>query len=141
MALQNSNVLALAQRTTSFQEAVEAKIGKAVKATKILGELVMVATYVPPEKTKGGLILPGKTLDENRFQGKVGMVVKLGESAFKYTGPYDHEGSYSGTKPKVGDYVIYRSSDGMEMFINGTSVRLIDSHLIKMVIDDPEAFY
>lgn len=141
MALQSSNVLELAQRTTTFQEAVDAKIGKAVAKAKILGELVMVATYVPPEKTKGGIILANKTIDENRYQGKVGMVVKLGESAFKYTGPYDHEGSYSGTKPKVGDYVLYRSSDGMEMFINGTSVRLIDSHLIKMVVESPEAFY
>lgn len=141
MALQSSNVLELAQRGGSFQDAINEKIGKAVAKSKVLGELVMVATYVPPEKTKGGIFIPNKSLDENRFQGKVGMVLKLGESAFKYTGPYDHEGSYRGTKPKVGDYVVYRASDGMEMFINGTSVRLIDSHLIKMVVDDPEAFY
>lgn len=141
MALQKSNVLELAQRTKSFKETIDDIIGDKVKAWPVLGDLVLVATYVPPERTKGGIILANKTLDENRYQGKISMVLKLGESAFKYTGPYDHEGLYEGTKPKPGDFVVHRFSDGMEMFIRNTSVRLIESHLIKMVIDDPEVIY
>lgn len=141
MALQNSNVLLLAQRTKSFKDTIFDLIGDAVAKDVVMGESILVATYIPPEKTKGGLIVPNKTLDENRYQGKIGMVLKLGDSAFKYTGPYDHEGSYKGPKAKVGDYVLYRATDGMEAFIRGTSVRYIDSHMIKAIVKDPEAYY
>ena len=141
MALPKSNVLELAQRSKSFKDAVFDGLPKDFKKDKLLGELVMVATYIPPEKTAGGIIVPRKSLDENVYQGKVGMVVKIGESAFKYTGPYDHEGSYDGTKPDVGDFVVYRASDGMKMVLHGTNMQLIDSHQIKMVVTDPEAYY
>ena len=141
MALHKSNVLQLAQREGDFKDVVFKLLAKELKQTKIPGEKLLIVTYIPPEKTKGGIILSNRALDENRFQGKVALIVKIGDEAFKYKNQFDHEGLYDGHTPKVGDYVVCRFSDGFEMLINGTAVRLIDQHAIQMYIEDPESVY
>ena len=44
---------------------------------------VHLAVYLRPEKTKSGLILTKDHLDEDRYQSKVGLLVKRGPLAFK----------------------------------------------------------
>jgi hypothetical protein len=41
---------------------------------QVFNNEVLVAIYVRPEKTNSGIILPGQTRDEDRHQGKVGLV-------------------------------------------------------------------
>lgn len=103
----------------------------------VLGDLVVVATYIQPEKSAGGIILTSKTIDESRYQGKVGLVLKKGPTAFKYVGSYPYEG----VVPEVGDWVLYRTSDGWETFIRGVPCRVIESEFIKARISDPSIIY
>ena len=49
---------------------------------EIFHNQVLVATYIEPEKTRGGIIRPDRTLAENRFQGKAALVLKMGPLAF-----------------------------------------------------------
>ena len=73
---------------------------------------ILVATYIEPEKTKGGIIKPDNAILEGRFQGKVHLVLKLGPTAFKYDGSYQYEGP----KIEVGDWIVARPTDGFEFF-------------------------
>jgi co-chaperonin GroES (HSP10) len=103
----------------------------------VLSSQVIVATYIEPEKTSGGILLPEKRLDESRFQGKVGLVVKMGPSAFKYDGAYNWEGK----APQIGDWVVYRASDAWENAFGGIFVRWIESDMIKGIVKDPRVVY
>ena len=111
---------------------------------EIFHNLVLVATYVPPEKI-GSIIMPDKTLAENRFQGKMGLVLKCGPLAFKD----DTVTKFGGVEIEPGDWVLYRPSDGIELFIkdytgqanDGLACRLIEDTLIKGRVTDPSLIY
>jgi co-chaperonin GroES (HSP10) len=121
----------------TFEKAVYRKLGGKVKDYQVLYDNVLVATYVAPSKTSGGIIKPNSSIDEDRWQGITGMVLKLGETAFKYDGAFE----YKGQTPKVGDFVMYHTSDSREVGINGVSCRLIPSSLIRMIVPDPDVLY
>ena len=111
----------------------------------VLHNLLLVATYIPPEKTHGGIILPDNSLLENRYQGKVGLVLKKGPLAFKD----DKSVNFGGVEIEEGDWVVYNPSDGTELFIRdrtreqneGISCRLIDDINIKARVSDPALIY
>lgn len=95
---------------------------------------VLVVTAPHPEKSKGGLLYVPKTMDEERFQGKVGLVVKLGELAFDDETRWPNED----TRPKIGDWVFYRNADTSECSINGISCRFILDDCIKGRVPSPK---
>lgn len=109
----------------------------------VFHNLVLVATYIEPEKTAGGIIKPDRTLAENRFQGKCALVLKLGPLAFKD----DNIAKFGGITVGPGDWVIIRPNDGFELFkmekgtSSGTCCRLIEDTLIKGRTGDPELVY
>lgn len=110
-----------------------------ISGLEIFHNQVMVATYIGPEKTSGGIILPDKSLAENRFQGKVGLVLKLGPLAFR-----DDEVNgafFGGMQVNVGDWVFFRPADGMEMFsvdkTGGVPCRVFRDIDIKGRVADP----
>lgn len=98
---------------------------------------ILVATYIEPEKTSGGIFLPEKRLDESRYQGKVGLVLKTGPISFKS----DAINDFGGLSVRPGDWVLYRPADGQEIFVRGVSCRLIEDKLIKMRVASPEDVY
>lgn len=121
----------------SFKTAVKKVLGN-LEGFDVHHSLVLTASYIQPRKTRGGILLPDSALDEDRWQGKVNLILKLGPTAFKYQdGGYPYEGK----KPDVGDYVIFYTSDGREIGINGVSCRLVESYLIKMNTPDPDRVY
>jgi co-chaperonin GroES (HSP10) len=113
---------------------------------QVAGNLVLVATYIQPEKTKGGILLPDGSLAEDRFQGKVGLVLKTGPAAFVNEPKLGI--NFYGLKFESGEWVIYRPSDGMELFIRdrrqvnvGLPCRLIEDSLLKAGVSDPSLIY
>ena len=120
---------------------------------EIFHNFVLVATYVPPIKKmkgpKGEVVefhLSDKSHMEDRFQGKVGLVLKCGPLAFVD----DASVRFGGMVIEPGDWVMYRPSDGMEMFIKdhlaessntGLACRLIEDSLIKARVFDPSLIY
>ena len=95
---------------------------------------VLLATYLRPTKTKSGLILTDSHVDEDKYQSKVGLVVKMGSQAFK-----DNSGQwFSGLKIKEGDWIVFRPSDGWSITVNNVLCRMIDDVNIKGRIDQPD---
>jgi len=104
---------------------------------QVFNNEVMVAIYVRPEKTNSGIILPGATRDEDRYQGKVGLVVKMGLQAFDDP----NNNWFKGTKVKVGDWVYFRVTDGWSINVHGVSCRMIDDTDIRGMTKYPDAVW
>lgn len=84
---------------------------------EIFHNAILVAVYIRPKEMQlaGGktLIMPDKVQDEDRYQGKVGLVIKKGPMAFVD----DERTSFHGQDVKIGDWVAFRASDGWQLNI------------------------
>jgi co-chaperonin GroES (HSP10) len=95
---------------------------------------VLVAVYIRPEKTKSGIFLSDKARDEDRYQSKVGLIIKKGPTAF-----VDKDGEwFSGLDIKEGDWIVFRPSDGWNVTVNGTLCRMLDDMSIRAKISHPD---
>ena len=95
---------------------------------------VLVAVYIRPEKTKSGLYLSDKARDEDRYQSKVGLIIKKGPTAF-----VDKDGEwFSGLEIKEGDWIVFRPSDGWNITVNGTLCRMLDDMSVRARIEHPD---
>ena len=107
------------------------KFGKVLDGFEILNNEVLIATYLRPETTKGGIILTPKVLGEEVFQGKVGLVVKVGPSCDFPTVPI-----------ALHDWVMIKSSDGLAMeILSGNDkipCRLAMDKYVRVKLADPQ---
>lgn len=133
-----ANLAKLAQYYSpdEFKSGVLADLGD-LSGIQVLSSQVLVCVYVEPEKTKGGIIRIDTNIEEARWQGKVALILKKGETAFKYDGAYPWEGP----KPDVGDWVLFRTADAWDLDVKGIPCRLIESDLVKCIIADPTLIY
>lgn len=105
-----------------------------ISDVKIFNNQVLMALYVRPMKTKSGIYLSDKTRDEDIFQSKVGLIVKVGESAFS-----DPNGNwFNGESIKIHDWVVSRPSDGWSIVIKDVHCRIISDINIKAAISHPD---
>lgn len=137
------NVVDLAQRSSdiSFKQVVKEMFGnhEPLEGWKVPGRNVVVATYVRHGKTKGGILMPDKSVEEDRWQGKVGLVLRLGHAAFKYGEWNGRDYAYDGPKAKVWDYITFHTSDARESSYAGLSIKYIHDSLILGVIPEHDA--
>lgn len=108
-----------------------------ISGLEIYHNQVLIAVYQRPERTIGGIIVPdttGGTRDEDKWQGKVGLIVKLGPDAF------DDPGGkwFRDVNLKVGDWVIFRPSDGWAITVHKTLCRILEDTVIRGKIDHPD---
>jgi len=111
------------------------KVGR-LDGIEVWKNQVLCGVYERPERAKSGLYIADATRDEDKFQGKVGLVLKLGPEAFK-----DDEKWTFAAKAAVGDWVFFRTSDSRAITVNGKLCRLIDDTDIAGRIDDPDMVY
>jgi len=108
-----------------------------ISGVELLNTQVLVAVYIRPEKTMGGIFIAAKTLDEDRYQSKVGLVIKTGPSAF-----VDEGGKwFSNLDLKAGDWIVFRPSDGWDVTINGVLCRMFNDTAIRARIPHPDNVY
>lgn len=106
---------------------------------EVLHQYVLLGKYVRPAglKTLGGIELPEEVVKDDRYQTKVGLVLKLGARAF-----YDDETvKFHGFQPDIGDWVAFRPSDGMSMQIGKHECRLVPDVHIKLRLKHPDAVF
>lgn len=117
-------------------EELRAKIGD-ISKVDILHNQILVAVYVRPEKTKTGIFLADQTRNEDRYQGKAGLVLKKGPLAFVD----DDTNKFHGQNVEIGDWVFYRVSDGFPLILNGTLCRLLEEVHVKGKIPSPDVVF
>jgi hypothetical protein len=127
----------------------------------VMRNRVLVCTYVEAEVTAGGIYKPNSRIDESKWQGKVGLVLKIGPLAFDFDEIVEEAASFDGTGasgmamdvvrrnhgiPEVGDWVFYRAADTWDCGVkvgSGTGVhcRFINDDNIIGVIGDPTVIW
>lgn len=101
---------------------------------KVLGADLLCAVYMRPRQTKGGIMLPDQSRKEDEFQGKVGLVIKMGPIAFQD----DNDHRFGNVAPKVGDWVIFRVGDTFELIIGERKFRLVQDVNVRAIVDKPD---
>jgi len=116
--------------------ALKRKIGD-VSAIEVCHNQVLVAIYMRPEQTKGKIILTDATREEDRYQGKVGLILKCGPKAFD-----DPTGVWQWPQDLgVDDWVYFRVSDGWGVTVNANRenlCRMLDDIHIRGRIENPD---
>jgi co-chaperonin GroES (HSP10) len=90
--------------------------------------------YIRPEKTKSGIVLPDQHRAEDRFQGKIGLVLKKGPDAF--VDANDHW--FKDLNVNVNDWVVFRPSDGWSVTINNVLCRILDDVNVRGRVKHPD---
>lgn len=122
------------------REEILAAIGD-VSAYELFHNKILVAVYHRPEKitTAGGmsLVLPDSVRKEDQFQGKVGLVLKIGPAAFVD----DAVNKFHGQSVNAGDWVVFRPSDTWAAKIKGVLCRHVEDAHIVARIPSPDFVY
>lgn len=100
----------------------------------LTGVQVLIGTYVRPKKTQGGIILTDKVIDEDLYQGKVGLVLKVAPGAFE-DGP---DAKFYGYKAKVGDWIFYRGADSWSLSVRGQHCRILEDVHVRGSVPEPD---
>lgn len=105
---------------------------------QMMNTQILVAVHIRPNKTKSGLYLTDTTMDEDKYQGKSGLLIKAGPHAFTPEGKWFQEG----INFEVGKtWIIFRPSDGWNITINNKLCRMLDDTSIRGVVNDPDMVF
>ena len=120
MAERKSSLIILPDPEPTEAEKIWKKLGgaKALDGMYLHGNRVLVAKWIR-DKVSKSLYAAHDTQREDSYQGKTGLVLMVGPAAFKddpANGAFFH-----GDTVKVGDWVSYRASDGIDQDFVPTS--------------------
>jgi hypothetical protein len=118
------------------KKAIQDMVGN-LDGVEVFGDMVLIGTYIRPNKNSGGVWRPETNVQEDVWQGKVGLVLKRGPDAFIY--PEDGEPYEQSVKE--GDWCVFRVGDGWSLNINGAACRLVRDTNIRMKLQNPEAVF
>jgi len=100
-----------------------------ISEIEIFNNQVLVAIYIRPEKTAGGILITPNIREEDKWQGKIGLVLKKGPIACMEDGI------------EVNDWVVFRPSDGWGLTVNGQMCRLLDDLIIRGRVEHPDIIW
>lgn len=103
----------------------------------VFSDLVLVGTYIRHEKTAGGIIRPIENVQEDEFQGKIGLVLKTGPLAFTDWESPDERGQNA----KLHTWVVYAVKDSWPVQINGAPCRFVPYDKLRMRLTDPNILF
>ena len=98
---------------------------------QLFGNEVLVAIYIRPQKTSSGIFLTDNYRDEDKWQGKIGLVLKKGATSLVE----------QADQVDVNDWVLFRPSDGWGLTVNGVMCRLLDDRVIRGRPAKPDTIY
>lgn len=102
---------------------------------EIFNNQILCAVYIRPNKTKSGLYLSDNVVAEDRYQGKVGLLVGMGPMAFQDdSGQWFNNASFN-----MHDWLVFRPSEGWSITINGVLCRVLSDTQVKIRIPSPDA--
>ena len=116
------------------KEKKEKNIPEASKLPKPTGWRLLVLPHRGQGKTKGGVILSHKTVEETQIATNVGLVLAMGPDAYN-----DKERFPNGAWCKKNDWVIFARYAGSRLNIEGGELRILNDDEILGITDDPES--
>jgi co-chaperonin GroES (HSP10) len=116
------------------KEKKEKDIPEASKLPKPTGWRILVLPHRGQGKTKGGVLLSDKTVEEAQITTNVGLVLAVGPDAYS-----DIERFPNGPWCKEKDWVIFARYAGSRLNIEGGEPRILNDDEILGTTDDPES--
>ena len=116
------------------KEKKEKNIPEASKLPKPTGWRLLVLPHRGQGKTKGGVLLSDKTVEETQIATNVGLVLAMGPDAYN-----DKERFQNGAWCKKNDWVIFARYAGSRLNIEGGELRILNDDEILGITDDPES--
>ena len=110
------------------------EIPEASKLPVPTGWRILVLPHRGKGKTKGGVILSDKTVEETQIATNVGLVLAIGPDAYN-----DKERFPNGPWCKKKDWVIFARYAGSRLNIEGGELRILNDDEILGTTDDPES--
>ena len=98
------------------------------------GWRILVLPHRGKGKTKGGVILSDKTVEETQIATNVGLVLAIGPDAYN-----DKDRFPNGPWCKEKDWVIFARYAGSRLNIEGGALRILNDDEILGTTDDPES--
>ena len=111
----------------------EKQIPEASKLPIPTGWRILVLPHRGQGKTKGGVLLSDKTVEETQIATNVGLVLAMGPDAYN-----DKERFPNGAWCKKNDWVIFARYAGSRLNIEGGELRILNDDEILGTTDDPE---
>ncbi len=100
----------------------------------VMGARILVAPYIRPSQTRGGIYLSDNTKAEDKYQGKVGLVLALGPLAFKD----DDSHRFGRITPRVGDWIVYSVGDTFAFELGRRRCRAVEDVDVHLIIQAPD---
>ena len=124
-----------------FKKAVNKKENKKEKSKgpaleripKATGWRMAILPYKGTDKTKGGLYLTDKAVEEQQLTTNVGLILSMGEDAYA-----DKNKFPNGPWCKKGDWVIFARYAGSRVKIDGGEIRILNDDEVLAKVDNPE---
>lgn len=107
-----------------------------LSGVRVMSAKLLVGMYIRPRLQKYGSLVMQRTdkdIQEDDWQGNVGLVLKKGPLAFKD----DDTNKFGDQNIEVGEWVIFTPGNGRRVQINGVNCRYVDDSLVDSVTDDP----
>ena len=102
-----------------------------------LGDRVVVRRIKDDTKTAGGIIRPREVVQEDEFQGKVGLVLKTGPLAYAdWEDPAER-----GDMAQLGTWVVFAIKDGWPVQINDVACRFVPYEKLRARVDNPKMVF
>lgn len=86
---------------------------------------ILLAIYRRPEKTIGGIVLPRSNLQEDLYQSKAHLIIRMGKQV------------ECSLPIKLHDWVVVRPSDGWDLEFHKVPCRMVFGDNIKAIIPEP----
>jgi co-chaperonin GroES (HSP10) len=97
------------------------------------GWRIVILPYRGAEKTKGGIVLSGQTIEKQQLTTVCGYVLAVGDLAYKDEGKFPN-----GPWCEKGDWVIFGRYAGARIGLDGGEIRILNDDEILARINNPE---
>lgn len=121
---------------SSYNDIMESLAG-AHEGYQVFHNQILIAVWIRPSVTSGGVYLPDSAQQEDRYQGKVGLVLKKGPMAFVN----DARNDFKGQDVAIGDWVTFRVSDGTSLKLNQVFCRQLEDIHIRGRVEAPDIIW
>jgi len=129
----SSRTVKLISESNDPKKTLQELIKEPAKTVEVLHGRVLVALYIAPAKSKGGIILTDSTRNEDIWQSCVGLVIKSGPIAFQD----DETNKFGGVEAKPGDWVYFTPGEGRRTQVGEVDCRIIEDTQLLMKLSDP----
>ena len=126
-------ILPKGMKTKEKEKAEENKGPALERVPKATGWRIVVLPYRGIEKTKGGIVLTDKAVEEQQLTTNVGLILSMGEDAYG-----DKNKLPNGPWCAKGDWIVFARYAGSRVKIEGGEIRILNDDEVLAKLKDPK---